>query len=205
MQTALAIIIIGANVCLVGGGIYLSSYLKKKAEGLATKEDFKDLKEQTAELTRTTKKIEAEINNDVWNRQKRWEMKREVIFDMSKQVSAVEDALSSMYSTHKYYRLQAQSGQIVDATTRNNANLEASQRWGKAADAYDSTVGLMNIVCSIEICQTLREFIIFTRQLASEVKTNPQSYYDSLPDLGRRLKRIQELMRNQLGVDTTQA
>jgi hypothetical protein len=56
MQTALIIVVFLANACLVGVGIYLSAYLKSKAEALATKEELEDLKAQTAELTRTTKK-----------------------------------------------------------------------------------------------------------------------------------------------------
>lgn len=195
------IIVFLANACLVGLGIYLSAYLKKKAEGLATKEEFKDLKEQTAELTRTTKKIEAEISNDLWNRQKQWEMKREVTFDMSKQISAVDDALSSLYSTHQFYKGLAHSGQIVDGLAKGEKFSNVMRNWGKAADAYDSTVALMSIVCSRELCQMLRDFIIFARKLASGVPKQPQSYTESAPELASRLKRIQELMRKELGVD----
>lgn len=190
-----------ANACLVGAGIYLSAYLTKKAEGLATKEEFKDLKEQTAELTRTTKKIEAEINNDLWNRQKQWEMKREVIFDMSKQVSAVDDALTSLHSTHKYYRALAQSGEVVDGLAKGEAFSNVMRNWGKAADAYDSAVALMSIVCSLELCQMLREFIIFARKLVPEIRKQPQSYIESATEIASRLKRIQELMRKELGVN----
>jgi len=71
MQTALIIIVFLANASLVGAGIYLSTYLRRKAEGLATKEEFEDLKKQTAELTRTAKEIEAEIATGIWDRQKR--------------------------------------------------------------------------------------------------------------------------------------
>lgn len=49
IQMTLIIISFLANACLVAAGIYLWAHLKKKAEGLATKEEFKDLKEQTPE------------------------------------------------------------------------------------------------------------------------------------------------------------
>src|SRR6266849_3945597 len=96
MQTALIVIVFLANAALVGGGIYLSAYLKKKAEGLATREEFKDLQKQTAELTRTTKEIEAKISGELWNQQKRWELKREVLFEATKRVAIIFDCLKHL-------------------------------------------------------------------------------------------------------------
>src|ERR1700739_889785 len=100
MQFTVIDVVFLANASLVGAGIYLSAYLKRKAEGLATKEEFEDLKKQTAELTRTTKEIEAEVSTGIWDRQKRWEMKREVLFDAAKHVAKIETALSNLNSAH---------------------------------------------------------------------------------------------------------
>jgi hypothetical protein len=128
-------------------------------------------------------------------------MKREVIFDMSRKISTVDDALSSMYSTHQYYRNLAQGGQIVDAFMKSEAFSKASLNWGKAADGYDSALALMSIVCGLEVCQVLREFIIFARKLVPEIQKNPPSYIESAAETAKRLKGIQELMRKELGVD----
>jgi hypothetical protein len=84
MQTTLIIIGLLLNFAIVGVGIYLSSYLKKKAQNLATREEFKELQKQTAELTRTTAQIEAEISGSQWDRQKRWELKRKVLFELGR-------------------------------------------------------------------------------------------------------------------------
>src|SRR5215472_1589385 len=62
MQTWLVpVIFFLLNAALVGAGIYLSAYLKRKAESLATKEEFKDLQKQTAELTRGPRKWPSSI------------------------------------------------------------------------------------------------------------------------------------------------
>lgn len=179
----------------LGGGA-ITAFWKKKAENYATKQDV-------AELTRITKKIEADISSDVWDRQKQWEMKREVIFDMSRKFSVVDDALSSMYSTRQYYRKLAQGAQPVDATEKGEAFSKASLNWGKAADGYDGGLALMSIVCSREVCQALREYIIFTRKLVPEIQKEPQSYIESAAELAKRAKKIQDLMRKELGVDPT--
>jgi hypothetical protein len=56
-------------------------------EDQAITDGFAEVLRQTAETTKTTKAIEARISNDVWDRQKLWEMKREVLFVMAKRVA----------------------------------------------------------------------------------------------------------------------
>jgi hypothetical protein len=181
---------------------FLGTVVKKRAEGFATKADFAEMQKQTAELTKTTKEIEAKISSAMWDRQKRWEMKRETAFSMMKRVSGADDALTSMHSTYRYYQSLAQSGQIVDATAKAEAFAIASKKWGKAADGYDRAVALMTIVCSNEACQALREFIIFTRRLVPLIQQNPQIYLDSAREIATRLKAIQDLLRKELGIDS---
>ena len=193
MDTGLAALMMFVGI--LGGGA-ITSFWKKKAENYATKQDV-------ADLTTITKKIEADISSGVWDRQKQWEMKREVIFDMSRKISTVDDALSSMYSTHKYYRKLAQGGQLVDATEKAQAFSKASLNWGKAADEYDGALALMSIVCSGEVYEALRQFIILTRQLVPEIKKEPHVYFASSLEIAKQLKRIRELMRKELGVDPT--
>src|SRR2546425_12333594 len=84
-----------AVTALLGSGIgsFLGAYLKRKGENLATHEDVDKLVKQVAAVTQTTKEIEAKISNEVWDRQRQWEMKKEVLFAAAKQISAMEDAL----------------------------------------------------------------------------------------------------------------
>ncbi len=62
-------------------GAFLPAYFKKKGENLATKEDFSELKAQTAALAQTTKEIESKIDDQVWNRQRHWELKRDALLE----------------------------------------------------------------------------------------------------------------------------
>ena len=54
-------------------GAFLSSYLKKKGENLATHEDLEKLVVQMEATTTATKAIEARISHGVWDQQQRWE------------------------------------------------------------------------------------------------------------------------------------
>src|SRR5262249_24189492 len=74
---------------------YLSGYASKKGENLATHEDIDKLVDQVKATTDATKKLEAEISSGVWNKQKRWEMKREALFDAARRISEIDDAMLS--------------------------------------------------------------------------------------------------------------
>lgn len=39
-------------------------------------------------VTSTTEEIKAKISNDVWDRQRRWEMKRDILFETGRKISA---------------------------------------------------------------------------------------------------------------------
>ncbi len=81
-------------------GSYLAAYLKKKGENLATHEDIDKLVVQVAAVTQKTKEIEAKISNDMWERQRKWEVKREALFEATKELANVEYALASLSMAH---------------------------------------------------------------------------------------------------------
>jgi hypothetical protein len=61
-----------------GIGAYVGSYLKRKAENLATHEDIVKLVDQVSAVTTATKQIEARISDEVWQRQTTRNDKKEV-------------------------------------------------------------------------------------------------------------------------------
>jgi hypothetical protein len=180
---------------------YLRGYSAKKGENLATHEDIEKLVAQVSAVTQTAKEIESKISGELWNKQKHWEMKRDVIFEISKKMSAVNDAFVSLYSMHDYYRTQAQNGQTVDELKKAEVIRNVTVNFRKAADAYDPALALVTIVCGLELHQALRGFSIFTRRLVSQIQENPSFYIESREEMTKRLIRIQELLRKELGID----
>lgn len=73
----LAITITLVNIVLIGIGIYITQYIKSKANILATNENFEELLKQTKETTKITKQIENNIGNEAWLLKQKWEIKKE--------------------------------------------------------------------------------------------------------------------------------
>ena len=82
---------------VAGAGAYFGAYLKKKGENLATKEGLNDLIVQTAELTKTTKEIEASVSGRMWNQQRHWEMKRDALVSIMQALESLDDATMSVF------------------------------------------------------------------------------------------------------------
>jgi hypothetical protein len=129
--------VLAATLGLIAGFFVksLTAYSEEKGKNLATKEDFNDLKEQTRELTHATKEIEAKIDDQVWNRQRQWEMKKEIFIEATRVVAKADETLARTISSYLnglvtrdeidrceeyWYQLAAQASSIMviaDAST----------------------------------------------------------------------------------------
>jgi hypothetical protein len=84
---------------VAGGGAYLGSYLKKKGENLATHEDIGKLVDQMAAVTMATKEIEAKISDDAWSRQKRSELRRDIMLETVDGISRIRAEMGRLMAT----------------------------------------------------------------------------------------------------------
>jgi hypothetical protein len=88
----IAWVLLAALASAFGG--YLGSYLKKKGENLATHEDLEKLVHQMAATTEATKAIEARISDEMWNRQRHWEMKKEIFLVAIRTIAKADAVLA---------------------------------------------------------------------------------------------------------------
>jgi uncharacterized protein (UPF0303 family) len=132
-QAALWVVSVLAAL-FVGG--FAMSYMRKKGEHLATHEDIEKLVEQVQAVTKATKEIEATISNDLWNRRKKWEMKKEALFEVTKELSSFQDVLQTLSATYEaaaaYGTTEApewinRKGETVDAWNRSSALFNAAR------------------------------------------------------------------------------
>jgi len=129
-----------------GVGAYVGSYLKKRAENLATKDDFDDLKSQTAALTQTTKEIEAKIDNQVWDRQRQWELTRDGAIRLMEAQGRLEQAHRAID------RASERFAPVLDAQA-------AETEWIAAQHGVLDAIGFLRFACwSDEVAYALTDY-----------------------------------------------
>jgi hypothetical protein len=181
-----------------GAGAFLGSYLKRKGENLATHEDIHKLVVQVRAVTEATKEIEAKISDEVWDRQKRWELKREVLFEATKGTALVKNALTAL---HAFYQTEKDSPS-PGSLGRSEARLEALTKWNEAANSLDQTTFLVGLVCAEELKELLLRFSLFVRRLANEItRGKPEAFVASADELAVRWGAITAAMRKELGIE----
>jgi outer membrane murein-binding lipoprotein Lpp len=135
---------------VAGGGAYFGSYLKKKGENLATHEDVDKLVAQVAAVTETTKQIEAKISNDVWDRQRKWEAKRDALFEVVKDIGSMQSCLTSFIGI---YRTESKAAK--DHSGWEQEKKAAIDLYEKYDASLSRTMTLVMFVCGDEVTQKL--------------------------------------------------
>jgi hypothetical protein len=197
-----------AVVTAVGGwvGAYYGAYWKKKGEQAATHEDIDDLVKQVKAVTEATKKIEAEISGGLWDKQKRWEMKREVLFQAAKRLAEVDEALlnnATMFkeSEKKEAEWLLRTPEQEERMSWIEIKSERLHRWQKASTEFDETRTFVTVICSKETAMVFSELGSFINVLASEMIKNPHRYDEARKELITKLFAAKKAMRLELEVD----
>lgn len=171
-------------------GSYLGAYLKKKGENLATHEDIDKLVKQVSTLTKVTKDIEAKISNEVWDRQKRWELKRDVLFEATERIGALEDSLLSLYVAFKTEEKMGEK------------HVKMGQAWTEARTEFGTTNLFVGVVCGEELKNVLNEFGAFAGQIGMKVLDgHPEAYEESSREIVRKLHAVTVAIRQELEIE----
>jgi len=181
-------------------GSYLAGYLKKKGEDLATHEDIGKLVEQMAAVTNATKEVEAKISNDVWERQRKWDVKREALFEALKALSSVEFALVHLMMTFANSRSSSEpNGQWWMAKKR-----KATGIWNRALARFKKARILALLVCGQDLrnaFEALEKSIIgMANEIFSPAQQSP-SLSLSFQTIREQIDNLIRLVRQELRVD----
>jgi hypothetical protein len=183
---------------LSGGlGAYFGGYLKQKGENLAKKEDLDHLIQEVAVVTQTTKEIENKLSDEVWNRQRRWELKREAVFEFAKRAAGAKDAVTSLYAT---YKTDKQSKNEGGEGRLERQNLVAAA-FGEAANRLDEAFLRLDVVCGKDLVKTAGEFLMFIRTLGGEIMNgNPEKFDSCKREFGASLNALNVAMKKEMGL-----
>ena len=197
MEPFLAWIITAA---IAGAGAYFGSYLKQKGENVATHEDLDKLVNQMTAITQATKAIEAKISNEIWERQKQWEIKKEAVFEALRELGNVEAVMA--YTAGAYQAVHLASTEEAKVFAQNNAS-KAAESFRDAFTALSRAKSLADGVISLELSARLSTVISAIMAFVFTSMTQPLSRgRDDVEELISKLNLLREMMKGELGLPT---
>lgn len=179
-------------------GWFLKPYLGKKGQDLASHEDIDKVLDEVRAVATATKHIEARISGDVWDRQKRWELKRDVLFEAVRKGAAVHQALMKVYAVYQTDKLamaRGEPGRIAEQVKVGDVFLQATAE-------LDDTYLLVSLVSGGETRKALGEFIPLAREIGMKVTAgNPDASQESRGEVSKKLAAVTAAVRKELEID----
>jgi hypothetical protein len=177
-----------------GLGAYLGSYLKKKGENLATHDDINKL---LAQVT-ATKEMEGKISVDAWERQTIWELKKDAILEVVKELAIAQDALRGLESEYEV-------GQLFDDPENARMWLKeknvAADRLCEARLRVRKAKELARLACDGEVLDAFSGLHLSIGQMASDIAADrPRAYDETLSKLRSRINNLTAAIRKELGI-----
>jgi hypothetical protein len=178
-----------------GAGAYVGGYLKKKGENLATHEDIDKVLDQVRAVTTTTKEIEAKISTEVWDRQKRWELKREVLIDAVKSLADIH------FVTIKAHALL--TGNADDHEKRINQIAACRTECVHSFNRFNGALGMLAVVCTKPTQEVFDEYRSIAGEITTEVLTERDKQRFTTNEIlyWEKLEAVRAAVRKELGVD----
>jgi hypothetical protein len=171
-----------------------AGYLKKKGENLATKEDIQDLVAQVSAVTKATKEIEAAVSGDLWDRQKRWELKRDLMLEVATRVSDFTRELGALNACFAA-NLDEDSLGFIDGFHKRLQSLL------KTSYEYDEAVGRLVIVCDKTTALCLEEFRAISNLMSVKISEKDRTAYDLMRgELQQKSAALIRSIRSELGL-----
>jgi hypothetical protein len=147
-----------------------------------------------------------EISSGVWDKQKRWEMKREVLFEAARKISEIDDAMLSNSIVLKADRAkqkewEARTPSMEEQSSWGQTKNERLMRWTKASSEFDVSRAFVLIVCSKEASQAFSELGTYINTLAAQMTQNPDAYASGRLEIFKKIPLAQKAIRKELEVD----
>jgi hypothetical protein len=204
----LAVVAILSVLSFILGAVFrpfFLGYSTKKGENLATYEDIQQVVEQVQAVTKTTEEIKAEISTGVWDKQKRWGMKRDVLFEATKRIAEVDNALLSYATVVKEDDKNQKLWATVPPTLEERSHWvelkhERQVRWSKASSAFDESRLFAGVVCGEEGKNSFEDLGAFINNLAAQLTKDPNAYDSSRRELFKKILVTQIAIRIELEV-----
>lgn len=197
-MAAIGYILTGFIGVVIGGLIrWWNAYSDEKGKNLATKEDFNDLKEQTRQLTETTKEIESKIDNRMWDRQKQWELKRDTVIELVKVMKEFEQATMALGIAIKA-KIAAPDNMKLFHQEKVSKRIAV---WEPLSVKLEQHIYLATLVFGRETISALHGVAVIVRDVSSDAlsEKNPDAYAARNLELVQQFSKLRDVLRDDLG------
>jgi hypothetical protein len=176
------------------------SYSTRKGENLATHEDIDKLVDQVKAVTQATTKIESEIASGIWDKQKQWEIKRDVLFEVTKRVAALYDSVSQLQVV---LRTQNANPALKTSPTGQQLKIDENSKYFSRKAALNESKLLVEVTCGKEITDAISAFDSLVTRVAAEIdKDNVEIFAASSRELTELRDEICGAIRKELELDS---
>jgi hypothetical protein len=135
----------------------------------------------------------------MWDRQKRWELKREVLFEATRRLADVEDGLLSLDSL---LQVEQKEQKKEDDLAWMESRHERMMTWSKASTAFDEARLLVLMACEKETVQAFEELGTLITTVAAKITPGKDLdiYRKSTEDRFKKRMAVRAAMRKELGI-----
>jgi len=172
---------------------FLGSYSAKKGENLATKEDIR-------ELTKAAEEIKAKISDDVWDRQRQWELKRDAIITVICDAGLSRRALDLAITSKLLPSIIPQT----DPEQVPQTDLDAFKKLGECRERFHRSLLVAQIIAKNEFIEHLKKIEKMLSQILSKginsVLNSYSEYTRLTEDLDNEMNNAMNEARKELGI-----
>jgi hypothetical protein len=178
-------------------GSFLGGYFRTKGENVATHEDIQKLVDQVRATTEATKAIEARISNEVWDRQRQWELKRDALLEGGR---ALADLNAALMKLNAVYSAKAENTQISKAF--ENQETAAIDAFNKAAYSFQRAQLVVSVVSGNEVQKAFIAMETILKEISLEVVDgDTKKYSKTLPRLKESATGVTRAIQKELGME----
>jgi hypothetical protein len=148
------------------------------------------------------KTVEAEISSGVWDRQKRWELRRDMLIEVARRFSELDEALCTVHSVATD-PTRTIGGVPELAVKWQESWKEALGGWSKASDEFTRVIKLAAMISSTQVTSALYGY----GELCSRIVEHMVRACDGSAFAANRGERhaaiqsVQSAIREDLGIE----
>lgn len=183
------------------------TYVTTRAKNLATHDDLDKVIEEVravtreqesikADIARETEEIKAKLESGVWDRQKRWEVRRDVILEYLRCAGRTDMALRGVVSS-----LMTKPAAVEKQAEWAVHHLRHMDKWLDLSQELEGAKGVLDVVAGKELrLASIRWFALRTSVLTKAREGDTTHYRASIVALQQSSTALYSAIRNELGL-----